>query len=263
MNTDVILPAIWFFLLGTAMGSFYNVLVDRLPEGRDVVRTRSACESCGTQLKIGDLIPVFSYLFLGGRCRCCKAKLSPRYFLSEITVGGFFLFAFFRFAENGLISVLIANLVLWSLLFIVGVMDFQTGMIMDLFSFLIGAAGLVFGLIGGRGIWQILLGAAVGAAFFGLLYIGCKVILKREGLGAGDVFLLAAIGVWFPWNQVIICAFLTAYVALVFIVILAVRAKKIGLKTEFPLGPSICIAAFIMSVWGDAIAGWISRLILH
>ena len=260
---STVLPALWFFLLGACMGSFFNVLADRLPEGRDVIFARSCCGSCGTTLRALDLVPIFSFLFLGGKCRYCKAKLSPWYFLSELLVGGLYLLAFLLFAQNGLTAVLIGRLLLWSLLFIVAVTDYKTGYIMDLFSVLIGIGGIVLGLVTGRNLWQILTGIATGAACFGGLYLICKLILKREGLGLGDVFLLAGIGAWLPWEQMIICAFLTAYVALIFIGIMALRKKKVALGTELPLGPSICIAAFILSIWGDAIAGWISRLILR
>ncbi len=260
---STVLPALWFFMLGAAMGSFFNVLIDRLPEGRDVIFTRSACSECGTKLKAADLVPIFSYLFLGGRCRYCKTKLSPWYFISELVVGGLYLLAFLRFAKTGSAVELIGFLLLWSLLFTVAVMDYQTGMIMDLFPVLIGAAGVVTGLLAGRPVREILFGILTGALCFGGLYLICRLILKREGLGLGDVFLLTGLGAWLPAVQVVICVFLTAYVALVFILIKAFKEKKIGLKTEFPLGPSICIAAFIMSLWGDAITGFLARLILR
>ncbi len=257
----LILPSLWFFLLGAAMGSFYNVLIDRLPEGRDVIRVRSSCSSCGTKLKIWDLIPIFSFLFLGGRCRYCKAKLSPWYLISELTVGTLFVGAFHLFAQNGNVLSLIAFLVLWSLLFIVAVMDWETGMIMDLFSLLIAVSGLVFSLLARRSIWQILLGAAAGFALYGLVYVIARWVFKREGLGFGDVLLLGAIGFWLPWDQMIVTAFLTAYVSIIFIVILAIRDKKVGMKTEMPLGPSICLATFLMNIFGERIMTFLLRIL--
>ena len=261
MSASAILPCIWFFLLGTAMGSFYDLLIDRLPEGKDVIFVRSACGDCGTRLRWNDLIPVVSFLRLRGKCRYCGAKLSAWYLMSELLVGALFSFAFFRYSRTADAAVLLGDLFLWSLLFIVAVMDQKTGMIMDVFPLLIALCGIGFGLWEGRGILPILLGGAVGLACYGSLYLIARLLLKREGLGFGDVLLLGALGCFFPWQQVILLAFLSAYVSLIFIAVKAVREKKLGGKTEFPLGPSVCIAAFIMRCWGGELArlitGWI------
>ncbi len=259
---DLILPAVWFFILGTAMGSFYNVLADRLPEGRDVVSSRSCCPDCGTPLKWYDLIPVVSFIAVRGRCRYCGAKLSFWYVGSEVTVGALFAFSFFLYAESGNLLTLIGSLLLWSLLFIVAVIDFKTGMIMDVFPILIALTGVIVGFLSSRSILEILLGGAVGAAAFGALYLLSKLILKREGIGLGDVFLLSAIGFWLPWRQVVVTAFLTAYVSLVFIIVKVFKEKKIEIEAEFPLGPSIAIAAFVMSVSGEKVVSLIERIIM-
>ncbi len=255
------LPCLWFFMLGSAMGSFFNVLADRLPEGRDVVFLRSSCSCCGTVLKWYDLIPVVSYIALGGKCRYCKEKLSPWYMISEAAAGLLYALAFCCFSKTASAVLLFKLLFLWSILFIVAVMDLKTGMIMDLFPLLLAVSGFVTGLFEKRPVFEILAGAFTGAAFFGILYLLARLVLKREGLGVGDIFLLAGIGFFFPWRQMIILAFMTAYIALIFILILMLCRKKIGLKTEFPLGPSICTAAFIMSLSGDRITGFISGLL--
>lgn len=260
---SVVLTCIWFFLLGTAMGSFFNVIIDRLPEGRDIVFARSACGDCGTELVWTDLIPVFSYVILGGKCRYCGAKLSPWYLISELTVGALYAFSFFLYSLDGNAVMLFGNLLLWSLLFIVAVMDQKTGMIMDLFPVLIALISIAAGLLAGRPIGEILLGGAVGAACFGLLYLAAKLIFRREGLGLGDVFLLASVGFRLPWTQVIITAFLTAYVALLFILFRAIKERGVGMKTEIPLGPSICISAFLMSFCGDTVADFLSGILIH
>lgn len=258
-----ILPYIWFFILGTALGSFFNVLADRLPEGRDVVFERSVCSECGTVLKWYDLIPVVSFITLGGKCRYCKTRLSPWYFVSEIIVGLLYTFSFYLYSETADLPALFGHLVLWSLLYIVAEMDYKSGYIMDIFPIIIAVSGLIFGLLSHRKITDILLAGAVGAAVFGLIYILCRLILKREGLGLGDVFLIGGAGLWLSsWKEVIITCFLSAYVALVFIIIKALKKDKIGLKTEMPLGPSICIAVFIMNVWGGEVLAFISKIIL-
>ncbi len=260
---SVVLACIWFFILGTAMGSFFNVLIDRLPEGRDIVSTRSSCENCGTKLKWIDLIPVFSFVFLRGKCRYCGAKLSPWYLISELIVGTLYAFSFLLYSFDGNAIRLFSHLVIWSLLFIVAVMDQKTGMIMDLFSILIAVFSIGFGLLEKRPILEILLGGAVGAAFFGILYLGARLILKKEGMGLGDVILLGAIGFGLPWVQVIVTGFLTAYVAILFIVIRAIAGRSVGMKTEIPLGPSICISAFIMTICGSSIVGFLSHLLFR
>ncbi len=252
---------IWFFIFGSAMGSFYNVLSDRLPEGRSVISSRSECTFCHTTLKWYDLVPVFSFIFLGGKCRYCKQKLSFWYPLSEIFNGAVFVFAAVLFVKSGSVTDLIFFLVFWSLLYITGVTDFKSGVMFDLISGLIAITGLIHGILEKRSFSDFAFGVLCGAAFFGLIYAVTRFIFKKEGLGPGDVILLTAFGFIFNWPQIIIIVFMTAYVSIVFIVINAIKNKGIHRQMEIPMGPALCISAFIMSFAGGSVTDYLMNLL--
>ena len=202
------------FLFGLAFGSFLNVCIHRLPQGRSVVRPRSACPQCGAPIRALDNIPVVSWLVLGGRCRNCKTPISPRYVFVELLTGLLFLACWLTFGPT-----------LWTLKFCVfaflllGLIfaDAETKLLPDaltlpglvvglLFSLLVPVDGLAARLMPWLGMrsldfpWRLLsladalLGAAVGASFIygaGAIYLRARGI---EGMGFGDVKLMALVG---------------------------------------------------------------------
>ena len=253
----------WFFLLGTAMGSFYNVLIDRLPNDQDVIKSRSECTSCHTKLTWRDLIPVWSFVFLKGRCRYCGQKLSYQYLFSELAVGGLFLLAFLLQGRWGNWLMTAILLTLWSMLFVVGVMDYKYGVIIDQVLIAFTVIGIVLQLIAKVSILDILLGGAVGFALYGLIYLVARLVYKKEAFGMGDVLLLAAIGTFFgPWKTLMI-GFLAIYCAIFFIIFLWIKNKKLGRGIEMPLAPAICTAAFIASLAGEQIMDFLRKLIFR
>lgn len=272
-----IICGIWVFLAGCALGSFYNVLIDRLPNDQDVLKERSKCTFCGTVLQWKDLIPIFSYIFLRGRCRYCKEKLSPQYLISELSVGALFLLAFLLFIEVFSVPTLILRLALWSMLFITAVMDFKYSIIMDQILIPFTLIGVVTQLIVGkqyftidldgtkiefvtRDPWQMLYGALAGLVFYGIVYLTARLIYKKEAFGFGDVLLLGAIGTFMGLSQTIITGFLAFYLAVVFMLIFKL-VKKGSLKDRpIPFAPPLCMAAFIMSIYGGTIETWLRGL---
>ena len=243
------------------MGSFYNVLVDRLPNGQDVVKSRSECSFCHTVLKWYDLFPVFSYLFLKGRCRYCGEKLSPRYLLSELAVGGLFLLEFFVFRQNMDVPQMIAELALWSMLFVVAMMDWKYGIVMDRILVIFTVIGVAALLIGKVRISRILLGAAAGFALYGLVYVLARLFYKREAFGVGDVLLLTAAGAFLGPVHVLIAGFLSFYCCLLFLIVPLIKKKGALRGQEFPFAPPVCLAVLIMSLFGDRITGFLGRLL--
>lgn len=243
------------------MGSFYNVLVDRLPNDQSVIRGRSECTSCHKQLKWYDLIPIFSFIRLKGRCRYCGEKLSYQYLASELAVGGLFSLCFFMYKDDMRIAAIVSTLALWSMLFVVALMDQKYGIIIDQVLIAFAAVGVIAQMVGGRGILQIFLGALGGLAFYGFIYIVSLLVTRKECFGMGDVLLLTAVGVFFPPIQTILTGFLAFYCSIVFVLYIFVRDKNLSRMQEIPFGPSICIAAFIMSLWGDRITHFIVNLL--
>lgn len=254
----MVLTATWFFIAGSALGSFYNVIIERLPNDRDIVKARSSCNNCHTQLKWYDLIPFLSFFLLRGRCRYCGAKLSWQYPLSEFAVGSLFLLAFVQFNSNGWNPAqLVLDLVLWSMLYIVALMDYKYGIIIDQIL-------LVFALLGfGALLWRdghvldSLTGAIAGFVFYGIIYICARLVYRKEGFGVGDILLLASIGIFLGPVQTVIAGFLAFYICIPFIVIWLFRNKALPYQQALPFGPQVCIAAFIMSLHGVEITNWV------
>lgn len=262
MSTFIfILTAAWFFFCGCALGSFYNVLVDRLPNGQDIVKARSECSFCHTQLRWYDLIPVFSFLFLKGRCRYCGKRLSYQYLLSELSVGGLFLLAFFLYSSDLDLPQLIARLALWSMLFVIAVMDQKYGIIIDQILLAFSSVGITAELFGGTSVSEILLGAAVGFFLYGLIYLSARFFYKKEGFGSGDVLLLTAAGTFLGPVQTMIAGFLAFYCCLLFILIQQFKNRKSVCGVEIPFGPPVCLAIFVMSLWGEEISTFLKNLL--
>jgi leader peptidase (prepilin peptidase)/N-methyltransferase len=200
------------FLFGLAFGSFLNVCIHRIPREQSVVTPKSACPQCHQPIKPYDNIPVLSWLILRGRCRHCRAPISPRYLAVELLTALLFLACYWRFGD----SILTLKFCAFSFL-IVGLVftDAEWKLLPDLFTLPGLAAGLGFSLLAPvndivaqllPGIaelsfsWRLLsladslLGAAIGASFFygiAMLYLRAR---GREGMGLGDVKLMAMVG---------------------------------------------------------------------
>jgi leader peptidase (prepilin peptidase)/N-methyltransferase len=204
------------FLLGLAFGSFLNVCIYRLPLGLSVVKPRSACPECQRPIAFFDNIPVLSWLILGGRCRQCKAKISVRYLFVELLTGGLFLACYWHFGLTlATLKYCLFGFLLLGLIFtdaetkllpdrltlpglVVGVLFSLFVPVNDLASqFLPGVVNLPFGSdVTARlmSALDALLGAAVGAAFIygaGAIYLRWR---GMEGMGFGDVKLMAMVG---------------------------------------------------------------------
>ncbi|WGW05909.1 prepilin peptidase [Tropicibacter oceani] len=190
MSADPRLPAILLILLAPFIGSFLGVLVDRLPRGEDVMRRRSACRSCAAPLGVGDLIPILSFALSRGRCRHCAAELAPWHLYIEITALGA---AVCVVAAGGAgWSVWLQAIFLW-LLIALFFADLLWMRLPDPLTMALFAAAMMLA-VGGIGLLAALYGAALGSGSFLLLRLGYRFLRGREGLGLGDVKLMAGLG---------------------------------------------------------------------
>lgn len=235
------------FAYGVTLGSFYNVIIYRVPRDISIAHGRSFCPACECKLSAKDLIPLLSWLFLRGRCRRCGAKISPRYFIIELITGVLFAFAYWTY---GFTFECLLYVSLWSMLLITMLMDFDHMIISDpvLAAFSAVGAGCIVMLR-----WPIMdhvLGAAIGFAVYFAIYFIAKLVYKREAFGFGDVLLMTATGLFLGWRSALLTAFLAFYAGLLFLIAYAVT-RKFHMKKEFPFGPSICLAAFATSLFGD------------
>lgn len=237
--------AIFVFIYGLVLGSFYNVVGLRVPKGESIVRPPSHCTICDRNLTAKDLVPVFSYIFLKGKCRGCGTKIHWIYPVIELTTGVLFTFAYLQL---GFTWEFVISLLFISLLIIITVSDIAYMLIPDkiLLFFLIP-------LVIGRFIspltpwWDSIVGAIVG---FGILLLVAMV--SKGGMGGGDIKLFFVIGVVLGTVPSLVTLFLASVIGTI-VGIITLKISKQGRKTPIPFGPSIAIAAVISYFYGQAI----------
>lgn len=247
-----ILLYIYLFALGAVLGSFYNVVALRVPAGESVVSPPSRCPRCGTRLTGRDLVPIASWLLSRGRCRHCKAPVSPLYPLGEAATGLLFVWAYARFGWS---PAALVGLLLVSLCIIVTVSDIATMLIPNkvllFFAPLMAAACLL--LPSSVAWWSHLLGAVAGGGILLLI-----VIVSRGGMGLGDVKLFALLGfvVGLP-NTIaaLIAACLVGTLVGGTLILLGIVKRK----QPVPFGPFLALGACLAYGYGaDLIESYLS-----
>lgn len=201
---------VYALLLGLFGGSFLNVVIHRVPRGMSIVRPPSHCPACGAKVRLYDNIPVISYLVLGGRARCCKAKISPRYLAIELIGGALSLALAVDLvvrlpADTSVgraIAIFAADLAFGLALVAVAFIDMEHMYVPDAISIggtLFGIA--TFSLRPAMAFTDALLGAAIGFCIVWLPFgLGYKLIRGRTGMGLGDAKLVMMAGAWFGWT---------------------------------------------------------------
>ncbi len=247
-------------VLGLCVGSFLNVVIYRLPEGMSLAKPSSHCTSCGYSLKWYDNIPVLSYIMLGGKCRKCKEKISPRYMLVELLNALLWLVCALLFAKNNLYYAIISA-ILCSVLICVFFIDLKHLIIFDRFHVIIIALGIGAIFLDSFTLWyDHLIGAGAGFILFLLVYFIAILVYKREGLGFGDVKLALSVGLFLGWQRLIL-AILIATVSASIILVIIRRVKKGDKFTEYPFGPFITFGVVVALLFGEYIINWYLSLL--
>lgn len=261
------------FVFGAVCGSFFNVLIYRLPVGESVVMPPSHCRKCGEPIRWYDNIPLISYIVLGGRCRACREPYSFRYFLVELLTAVLFAVVVSKYVgiTTGESVVKGVGLTLFHFFFVGGMIvsaftDLDHHIIPNEVSYPGAPLGLLAAFLfpammglEGSAHWKSLLYslvASVGAGGF-LLLIGELVgrMMKKEALGMGDVKLLAVIGAFLGWKGALLTVLLSSVVGLVGHAV-GVAVKKSEWHAEIPFGVYIVPASLISYLWGNAIINW-------
>jgi leader peptidase (prepilin peptidase)/N-methyltransferase len=257
MDWPVPIPLVAVLAVAGAMvGSFLNVCIARIPGGESVVRPGSRCPACRTPIKWFDNVPVLSYLLLGAKCRSCQAPISMRYPIVEIVTA-------VAFVVQGLATtdplLLASRLVFTSLLIVLFGTDLDTQRLPNVLTLPGIAVGIAFSLGTPPGLVDSLLGAALGAGI--LLAVRWLWLWLRgvDGMGLGDVKMLAMIGAFLGWRQIWVVLFLSSLTGAVLGVALS-RLQGRSLQSRLPFGTFLAIAAYVASVWGAAFVRWYTGL---
>ena len=250
------LAAILVLVLGCAVGSFLNVVRYRLPRKGDLVRGRSACPNCARVIAWYDNIPIVSFIVLGRRCRACGWKIPWIYPVIEAATGVSFLLVWLQFPLRETPP----YFVLTALAIACAGIDFDLRIIPDRLTLPGIALGVVFSLaLPGRGtvggsLLDSALGIAAGAGSLLLVALGYKCLRKIEGMGGGDVKLMAMVGAFLGWKLALLTIFLGALAGGIVGLVIAGRSAQ-GMKTAVPFGVFLSPAAIAAMLWGDALIG--------
>ncbi len=247
-------------ILGLLIGSFMNVCIYRIPRGESIVFPPSHCSSCSHPLFPMDLIPIFSFLFLKGKCRYCREKISVRYPLVESLVSVLFLLVYHRY---GLSLKGLSYLVLACAVITASFIDLDHMIIPNTVNLFIGITGIFFMLMGWTVTWKDgLLGLCIGGGVLFLLGLLAVWLYKKEGMGGGDIKLAAVCGLYLGMDKMILSLILTTYIAgLVIVVLLAARKLK---KSQYvPFGPFLSSGVIIITLFYNEIIQLYDRISLN
>lgn len=254
MLAEFILYAL-VFLYGICLGSFSNVLICRLPLKENIATHRSHCMTCGNQIKWYDLIPLFSYLILRGKCRSCGTKISMQYPLVEAANGFGYVLVFL---VHGWTLPSVLSCLLFTFLLAIAVIDWRTYEIPFGLNVCVFVLGILQTIIDSPDLLlEHIIGFCVVSGFMLVcLWIG-RATIKADCFGGGDIKLMAAAGLFLGWKNIILAFFLGCIFGAVFHVI-RMRFSKEGNVLAF--GPYLALGIMIASLWGNELISWYLNL---
>ena len=246
------------FIFGMCIGSFLNVCIYRLPSGKSIIRPASACPDCGTAIHWYDNIPLISYVILRGRCRGCKTPISIRYPIVELLCGLFAMTSWMQFGNS--LSALIYFIFIAALL-VITFIDIDHRIIPDIISLPGIPLGFLASLILPQLKWSdSLIGILAGGGSLLAIAWGYQLITGKDGMGGGDIKLLAMIGAFLGWKGVLFTIMASSLIGTVVGIILMLRARK-GIKMALPFGPFLAIGAIIYLFFGPQLIAWYFHLL--
>lgn len=246
-----IVPYIVIFIFGITIGSFLNVCIYRIPLHQSIVTVSSHCMTCGRKLKWYDMIPVFSWLLLGGKCRNCKSKISLQYPVIESLNGILYVVICL---VNGMDLLSLIYCLMTSALLTLSLIDWRTYEIppgINAFLFILGVAAAVLD----RGnLLSHLAGMVCVSGFLGILYL----ISRGRAIGGGDIKLMFACGLILGWKQIILAFLLGCIIGSV---IHLIRIRVQGEGHVLAMGPYLSAGIFLAALWGNAWISWYISLL--
>ncbi|ADO76999.1 prepilin peptidase [Halanaerobium praevalens] len=231
------------FVLGLIIGSFLNVVIYRLPKKESIVYPASHCPNCGHELTPLELIPVFSYIFLRGKCKDCGEKISIRYPIIELFTGIIFIINYIYLSD---LIILSAGLIFSSLLIVLTMIDFDHQILPDKLTLGGLGVGLIFSFFRSDISFLFSLSGviAAGGLLFSIAY------LSKGGMGGGDIKMMAMVGSFAGPIIAVSSIFLGAVIALI-AHLPGIVSGKTGMKTKLPFGPFLALASFLFWIWSE------------
>ncbi len=244
---------LFVFFFGLCIGSFLNVCIYRLPIGKSIVNPPSSCPECGYLIRFYDNIPVISYLLLGGKCRQCKTPISMRYPMVELLTGLMSVASLFKF---GFTLTALIHFIFIAALMVITFIDIDHQIIPDVISL----PGIIIFFLCTFAIPQVtmkdsLMGILIGGGILYAIAVGYALLKKTEGMGGGDIKLLAMIGALLGWQGVLFTVFVSSAFGTLVGLIVMIKSKK-GMKLAIPFGPFLSIGAILYVFFGNKIILW-------
>ena len=275
-----VISALFILFVGACFGSFLNVVIHRLPlmmfkewqvqchelnadpflaeipdKPVSLASPASSCPSCSTPIHPLHNIPILSYLWLRARCAKCGTGISPRYFFVELTCAGLAYFVFATYGPNlqGLF-ITIFTFLLVPLIFI----DIKHKLLPDNITYLLLWAGVIFSLSGsGIPLKASIIGIIIGYLSLWSVYYLFKLVTGKEGMGHGDFKLLAAIGAWVGWQQLLTVILISSVAGTIAGIIFIIHARRHNETiTSIPFGPYLAVGGWVSLIWGERLSHW-------
>lgn len=248
------------FIFGAIVGSFLNVCVARIPNGESIIDPPSHCPKCKAPIPFYDNIPLVSWLFLRGRCRSCAELISPRYFIVELLMG---LLAVTLYYQFGLSLAFVVGFVFAAGLIVISFIDLDVRIVPDVISLPGIVAGLVFSVVGRYVVadpfelvpspLSSLIGILAGGGFLLALAWAYETFTGVEGMGGGDIKLLAMIGAFLGWPAIPLTLFFSSLGGSV-VGLTAMLVKGVGRRYALPFAPFLCLGAILYLFLGRDLA---------
>ncbi len=246
-ETQIAIAAyIVIFLFGITIGSFLNVCIYRIPKKENIAIERSHCMECGYTLAWYDLVPVLSYILLGGKCRKCKTKLSIQYPIIEALNGCLYVLIFI---VNGLTIQSVIYCLLASALLVLSVIDFRTYEIPFGINLFILTLGLIQLAMDYPHWLQYVIGLLSVSTFLYIIYVATK----GRAIGGGDIKLMAACGLLLGWKLIVLAFILGCVLGSVIHIL---RMKLSGAERVLAMGPYLAAGVFLAAMWGEPLIQW-------
>lgn len=249
---------VYVFVLGAVVGSFLNVCISRLPDKQSIVKPRSRCPKCESDIQWYDNIPMISFIILRAKCRNCGEPISFQYPAVELLTAVLFALLLHRFTN---LPAMIIYMVFTSALVVITFIDLEHFIIPDEISL----PGIVIGLLLSllpesvtdgqmlpNSVLDSLIGCVVGAGLLYLTALFSLFVLKKEGMGGGDIKLLGMVGAFLGWKLALMTIVLGSVVGSVIgVTLILVGRHERG--SYIPFGPYLALGALVSMMWGDAL----------